>query len=170
MEATYQSNKRAVSVMVAYVILITMTLALTTIVYQWLRETATEKEVPDCPSGVNVIISNLSCSDSGNGQINLTLKNKGRFTVEDILVRVSNNPNSRFGVEKLTTRTKGIKIAPGGENSTEYTNLQKDVGYKKPVLIDIQPFYRKDSELILCNSYVIQKISCSAAAGVGGGP
>ena len=49
-------NKRAVSMIVAYVILITIAIALSILVYNWLRFYVGPGEKVECPEGVSLII------------------------------------------------------------------------------------------------------------------
>ena len=131
----------------------------------------------ECPAGVSVSITKIECNQSlgippGQGELKVHLANKGRFTVEDVLIRVSNNPDSKFGIEEMPIEEAfpqspdpANTISPG--NSKRYSNYHMSdqdagVGYKDVKLVDVQPYYMKDGKKTLCKSYTTQKITCGA--------
>ncbi|MAG40184.1 hypothetical protein CMI41_04415, partial [Candidatus Pacearchaeota archaeon] len=77
----HKKDKRGISVIVGYALLIGMTIALSVLVFQWLRHYVadTGENELSCPEGVSVIISEAECAA---GRLNITLKNKGRHNVD----------------------------------------------------------------------------------------
>ena len=55
------NNKRAVSILVSYVLLITITLSLSVLVYNWLKFYVSDEEIPECSSNVNIVIQDSAC-------------------------------------------------------------------------------------------------------------
>ena len=108
-------DRSALSNVVGYVLLISITIGLSVLVYNWLRFYVSEGDVEECPEGVNVIIRNYECSAShiefGPGRLKVILKNKGRFTVDGYVLRVHDRPGAEFGFYVFDD--VGTVIAPG---------------------------------------------------------
>ena len=79
-------NKRGVSIVVGYVLLITIVIAIAGIVYSWLRWYVTPGEDISCPDGVSLVIKEYECVGD---ILNLTIKNKGRFSFDGFVVFIS---------------------------------------------------------------------------------
>jgi len=153
------SNKNAVSTIVAYVLLISITVSLSVMVFNWLRFYVGEKEIAQCPDAVDVIIENYDCVSGGNGFLNITLKNKGRFSVDGYVLRVNDKANAEFGFYVLNKT--GSSFSPGERVEGVYF-FNKSYGGKKftaLTLVEVQPFLMK-GEKINCKSYAYQKIKC----------
>ena len=79
-----KKNKRGVSVIIGYVVLITFGIILSIIVYNYLK-TFVPTEISDCPDGVSLFIKEYDCV--ANGTLSLTIKNNGRFNVNGYFIR-----------------------------------------------------------------------------------
>ena len=88
-------DKKGLSEIIAYVLLISITIALSVIVYGWLKFYVSGDEVVSCDEGVNLIIKNFDCYGSDN--LTITLENKGRFSVDGFVLRVHNRTDADFG-------------------------------------------------------------------------
>jgi len=142
--------------MVAYVILISITIALSVLVYNWLRFYVTEEEVPSCSDNVKLIIKNYECI--GGSELRVTLENKGLFTVDGFTMRVHNRTDAEFGF--YTLNKTGQKIPPGEELIT-IGDLNGPAGtFPDLTIVEIQPFVI-EKDKISCRSTTTQKISCS---------
>ncbi len=157
-------NKKALSNIIAYVLLISITVSLSVMVYSWLRSYVVNSDIKECPSGVNIVIKNYDCnnsnSDGTGGQLIITLKNKGLFKINGYILRVNDEKNARFGF--YTIDKNGVVIMPGGEyTETYYFNKTID-GHKlnTVTLVDVQPFIT-DENRVSCKSYVSQKVECN---------
>ena len=166
MRALFQSskNKKALSNIVGYVLLISITLSLSVLVYGWLKFYVSEDEVEICPNGVNIIIRNYECVPSvigrADGYLTVTLKNKGLFTVDGYTLRVHDRPDANFGF--YTFDDAGAVIKPGEEYTKTYNFVNKVFdGYtlKEVTLVEVQPFIMEGDQLS-CESYTSQKIKC----------
>jgi hypothetical protein len=70
-------EKRGISVMVGYILLITLGIAMAILVYGYIR-TFVPSDSLECPAGTSISLKEISCE--GNN-LNLTIKNNGRFTI-----------------------------------------------------------------------------------------
>lgn len=80
-------KKKGVSLMVGYVLLVTLAVVMGIIAYNWMK-TYTPRSATECPDGVSILIKNYSCQ---NNMFNLTLKNNGRFNISGYLIKVGNS-------------------------------------------------------------------------------
>ncbi|MFH1238276.1 MAG: hypothetical protein ABIH79_01950 [archaeon] len=152
-------NKNAVSNIIAYVLLISITIALSVLVYNWLRFYVSEENVEQCPDTVKVIIKDYNCVSGTDGFLNVTLKNKGLFSVDGYTLRVHDNPDAEFGFYTLTDT--GSPMTPGEESTTSYQFTEDYNGktFTDITLVEVQPFLIKSGE-INCRSYASQEIIC----------
>ncbi len=154
-----KTDKRGLSNLVAYVLLISITLSLSVMVYGWLKNYTKSDKTPVCPDNVNVIVGDYHCAGGVNGNITVDLENKGLFDVGGFVVRVSDKPNAKFGI--YTLDSNGIKLGPGDSKKIVYkfkdytTTIIKNV-----TLLDVQPYILKDGK-VACDTYTSQKIVCS---------
>ena len=93
----FKKNKKGLSEMVAYVILISIAMGLAVAIFAWLRIVAGDtQEIIDCPEGTSVYIESYKCSDVAAGGelpgIELVIGNNGRFNVDGVIVKVGNDP------------------------------------------------------------------------------
>ena len=156
-------NKNAVSIMVAYVLLISITIALSVLIYNWLRFYVGEENIPECSDGVSVIIKSYECNATNeleSGKLSVVLKNKGRFTVDGYTLRVHDKLGADFGFYVFDKN--GTAIAPGGEyeKTYEFSDYSFD-GYSlnRVAFVEVQPFVM-DGDKVSCKSYASQDVSC----------
>ena len=146
-------DKKGLSEIIAYVLLISITIALSVIVYGWLKFYVSGDEVVSCDEGVNLIIKNFDCYGSDN--LTITLENKGRFSVDGFVLRVHNRTDADFGFYILNETD--FKILPAQEHTTvadltNFTNL---------TYLEVQPYVIDETEgKISCKSDSSQEISC----------
>ena len=84
-------NKKGVSIMVGYVLLVVFAIILSVIAYQWIK-TYVPSESLQCPdSGVSVSIKSLyyDCG-GGNNNLYLNVKNSGRFSILGYFAHAAN--------------------------------------------------------------------------------
>lgn len=155
MKASLSLDKKAVSLMVSYVILIVITISLSIMVFAWLKIFVGTDEAIECPAGIHLIVKDYNCSTK---ELRVTLKNKGRFTVEDFVLRVNDQPDSKFGIYPLDPESKSA-ISPGKEEEFIF-NLTKNPSIGRITLIDIQPIVIQDDKKTFCRTYATQKANC----------
>ncbi|MDA3836543.1 MAG: hypothetical protein PF542_02885 [Nanoarchaeota archaeon] len=90
-------NKKAVSAIVGYVLLITFGIVLSVIVYNYLKSYV-PKDLIDCPEGVSIFVKDYNCA---NGQLNVTLKNNGRFDLAGYSIHTANNTEQKIATTNL---------------------------------------------------------------------
>lgn len=164
-------RKKALSEIVAYVILITIGMSLASLVFVWLKYYVTEDPIKTCPEGATLIIEDYSCStNEGKTLLNLTIKNKGLFTVDGFLIKVNDREDSSIGVYTLynSSETKYGQALQPDETVTYQYSLDKDAyeGKNNKVtditqlrLIEVQPFIDKKN-MIFCESVSSQGVKC----------
>jgi hypothetical protein len=165
-------RKKALSNLVAYVLLISITISLSVFVYGWLRFYVSPGEADSCPEGVNVIIRSYECYlpyGGEGGRIKVTLKNKGLFTVDGYELRVHDREGADFGFYLFDD--VGMQIKPGEEwsetywfNATKFFSLNDlvqgvDDELENVTLVEVQPFIDDGGE-IRCKSYASQDVVC----------
>ena len=157
-------NKRALSNIIAYVLLISITISLSVMVYGWLKFHVAGDNVKECSDNVNIIIANYKCNNSNisnqGGALTITLKNKGLFKVDGYILRINDEDNAKFGF--YTIDDKGVSISPGGEHTETFYFNETISGHKinTVTLAEVQPFI-EDNGKVICKSYISQKIKCS---------
>jgi flagellin-like protein len=162
-----KKNKRGISVVVGYAVLIAMTISLSVLVFQWLRHyvgDSGESEI-GCPGGVNLIIQEAKCVETISGLLNLSIKNKGRHTVDGFVVRVNNRTDSSQGF--YTTGDIDQELVPGNSSQLEYLfNGGFKTGTKPIILssinfVEIQPYKIVSGKKTYCSFVDSMKIECS---------
>ena len=154
-------QKKGLSNMVAYVLLITITIALSVLVYNWLQFYVGASDLEECPDGVNLVIQNYTCSKGQNGKVNVTLKNKGLFEVDGFILRVHDRIDADFGF--YTLNSSGSVISVGGTDSKNYlfSDYPSD-GFTDVTLIEVQPIIvGDDGRNISCPSFTAQSVVCN---------
>ncbi|MBI5148696.1 hypothetical protein HZA33_03380 [Candidatus Pacearchaeota archaeon] len=170
-----RENKRGISELIAYALLVGLAISLSVIVYMWLEVYVKPSSINVCPSGTSLIIEDYSCSLSGI--LTLKVKNKGLFNVSGFILRINNR--SKLGeplgnpIYRLRPTTGpgagGDFFVFGGDNEPLAPGLNKeftDIAYCGTLTeIEIQPIRLEEGidEPILCDKAVIrQKVSLSS--------
>jgi hypothetical protein len=169
-------NKKAVSLIVSYVLLISIGLSIAGLVYGWLRFYVDIGEGVKCPDGVHLAIMSASYSDGDfeTGKelsLNLTLENRGRFSIEGYVIRISNRTNATIGTfpiydsRDLTlgkdTTNFSPPLYPGNISTHEFntTHLQQ---HRNICFIEVQPYIKENNQTIPCSQISTRKITCNA--------
>jgi len=155
-------NKKAISVMVSFVLLIGISVALAGLVYTWLKFYV-QKPLPEeaCPE-VSIIIYNYTCNLSQRS-ITLNVQNRGLFNVSGFMAKMNdkaeNEPGGGIaGRYPLTPPCVELSIAPGEiKNRTFYILLQRPIIKQ----IELEPFIGTCAKPSLCDKAILrQGISC----------
>ena len=163
-----RKNKRAVSLMVSYVLLVSIVIIVSMLLFTFIREIINNANpISDCEDGTSVVL--LGVVDQGNA-INLSLKNNGKFSFD--WVRISAGSKDGGAQYLLIPDFSGgffaghykfpEKLKPG-ESSTatftlKYMNIKTD---KEEILrsvsrLNIQPFIQlKDYNYVYCSGSTI---------------
>lgn len=122
-----RSDKKAMSVMIAYIILISIALAMSPLVYKYLKTYIEGEEVPECPSDVSLFIKKLNRTYiNDETHLNITLKNTGLFNLGGFIIKTAENTDS-FAANDLSDYAMGkTSLNPGikfGSLKSENFNL-----------------------------------------------
>lgn len=82
-------NKKAVSIMIGYILLVTAAVVMGVIVYQWLK-TYVPKEAIECPDDVSLFIKDYTCNNLTK-ELTLALQNNGKFSIAGYFIHVKND-------------------------------------------------------------------------------
>ena len=168
-----QSNK-ALSEIVAYVILITIALSLSALVYGWLKTYAGSPEGKECSDTTSLIIKDYNCTHINNDfYLTVTIKNKGLFTADGFLIKVNDRVGANIGLYTLAFPTVndkyGVKLLPGQEYTQQYSlksnafNGIIPTELNQTTFIEIQPFIQQSAgsgDKIFCPSISSQITDC----------
>ncbi|MBI2043216.1 hypothetical protein HYT25_02400 [Candidatus Pacearchaeota archaeon] len=105
-------NRRGISVMIGYILLISMAILMSIIVYQWVK-TYVPQESIKCDEGVSLFIQsyNNDCSDD---RFDLTLKNNGRFDIAGYFIHATTSSDQELAVNDLSSYNTNPKRKVGG--------------------------------------------------------
>jgi flagellin-like protein len=105
-------NKRGVSELISYVLLITFVIVLSGVVYTFMKSYV-PKEALDCPDEVSVLVNGYNCSSQ---ELNLTLKNNGKFNIGGYLIYATNSPQAELATIDLSKNitSGGTPLNPTG--------------------------------------------------------
>lgn len=150
-------GKKGLSEIIAYVLLIAIALALSVIVYGWLKGQIM-KETPKCPEDLSIVILDYSC-DSANKIIILKLANRGLFSIDGFIARGTDNSgkinllNSSNGETQITFLSGNLPPSTESQVMLKYSDSLKKIA--------IEPFVKSNRKVILCESSILtQEVSC----------
>lgn len=162
-------NKKAISEMVSYVLLIVIAVGISIAVYSFLRVYVPKNEMINCGSDVNLVIDQVSCSLT-DSKINIELSNKGLFKIDGVYARVNlETKRVRFLLDddvRFKTVDKGIKdsLMPGEKVLMSYDwPDQVPLSSSQKYILEVQPAKLNDKgKLALCDGVLTTlPISCS---------
>jgi len=113
-------NKKGLSIIVSYVLLIGISIGLSIIVYTWMK-TYIPKESLECSDGVSLSISKITY-EAANKRLNITFRNNGRFSVDGFYIRGSNKSSELSQIADLNL-AKDMIILNDPQIGTIYGDL-----------------------------------------------
>jgi len=155
-----QLNRKSLSEMIAYVLLIVIAISLALLVYAWMKGLLW-KPSKDCPEGISLIVSDYSC-DNALGRINITFRNNGLFDVSGFIVRISNE-TGRLPTKSLYDGTPikeedNIFYFPSNlTTGNDFTNTFSYLKYDKIIELEIVPLRLVKGELLICDKAKIKQ-------------
>lgn len=172
------NNKRGVSPVIGYILLVSLVIIISLVVYQWVK-TYIPREALECPDGVSLFVKEkgYTCDPPGN-TLTLTLKNNGRFNISGYFIRSSGNPdllatddlsryaNSGAGFGRVSFSTAGSQentLAPGKEQAFTFDSISSDFTPTMSFIEIIPVRYEEiDNRLRLssCSDARIQEVIC----------
>jgi hypothetical protein len=167
----YTKSKKGISVIVGYVLLITFTVVIGFIVYNWMNTYIPQEEL-NCPDGTSLLIQNYSCSSD---ILSITLENNGNFDIGGYFIYATDSPEeelatidlSKNNTQNYSIRTpSGVKfgfigeknsLGPNEKETETYNITNRDTIY----LIQIIPMRwqeEKNKEVVVtCKDIQIEK-------------
>lgn len=157
-------NKKALSEIVGYTILIVIAISLSVMVYSFLK-LYIPKEKVTCEEDVRLILQDYDC-DVSNGILNVTIANKGlfkagafylRFGLESQKIKTQINLNEFL----LFNKSNSPGLNPGESFDSNYPISSLLVSGQSDYGLEIQPAIIRDKVLIVCEKGIItQPIKC----------
>jgi hypothetical protein len=164
MRSLQVQNKRALSEMLSYALLVVIALGLSAAVYAWIW-TMVPKQQEKCDDQVSLVIDQYSCDDAAK-EINITFKNKGNWVIEGFIIRASN----KSGIQPVYPLP-----LPGKLDGRVYSQIMPDASasyiftyskLKGVASVNVKPFQVKNKKMISCDSAAItQDIDCAGVSG-----
>lgn len=167
-------NKKGVSEIVSYVLLIIIAITLSVLVYGFLK-LYVPKEKPECKEGINLIIENAQCIYDTKS-LTVRLQNRGLFKLDRAFIRIG-KIDKKFrqdiGANPYTLFTiQGGNIIEGlnpGEIFMTNPSLTLPTVVNQPgdYVLEVQPAYttkRGDKESLALCPPINQVISCAGAS------
>ena len=169
-------NRKGISIMIGYILLITTAIIISTIVFQWAK-TYIQTDPIECPDGVSISIKK-SIYNCENKELNLTLKNNGRFNIGGYLIHATTSPSQELASESLSEYTelgegKGAVIFVPLGNIMKPNNEIKSVfdlnnlNFSQIYSVEIIPILHQDGKRVNCaDARIKEKLSCFVAGPV----
>ena len=166
MRKILDKDKKGLSEMVSYVLLLVIAIGMASAVYAWVKgylPSATPKET--CNVDASLSVENYAC-DSATKIINITIRNRGSFNVSGFFIRATNsslektvptsqivcNDDLRYNCVYAGRYDFTAQLKPTGETDThfKYTQLQNITR------IQIQPYVmgKKPVKTLLCEKTI----------------
>ena len=153
-------NKRALSEIVAYALMISIALALSGMVYVFLKGVVIDDDKPICEEDVKLIIDSYNCTlDASKINLSITIKNNGLFNTDKFIIRVSQKLNAKIAENTLTPNPGGQnqRLVPGQKVTYNYSF---DYSLKKVTIMDLQPIVNMNDIPTYCQPYTINVDKC----------
>jgi len=157
-------NKKGLSEMVGYVLLIVIAVSLSVIVYSWIKGQL-PGETEECPEGVSLIISDYHCLTDNRGEIlKLELENKGLFNIDGFYIRGAETledlpiilvkPVASLGDVDYIPFPRDEPLEPGKNITIEFY-WEYTGEYGKLAKIEVEPFRTEGNQHVLCKNKVV---------------
>lgn len=98
----FYKNRRGISVIIGYVLLIAVSIVMSIVVYQWIK-TYVPADSIKCSEGTSIFLRtiNYNCD---NETLDITIKNNGKFSINGFYIRVSNKSGEELATIDLSSR------------------------------------------------------------------
>ena len=106
-------SKKGMSVVIGYVLLVTFGIIMGGIVYTYLKSYV-PSEIDKCPDGVSLFVKDFTCV---NNQLNLTIKNNGKFNLQGYFIHATNNSNQTLATINLAKYFNALLSGDGVSNN-----------------------------------------------------
>lgn len=153
----HKSDKRAVSEIVAYVLIIVISLSLAVGVFSWMKLYIKEP-AKECSEDVSLVIYDYVCNSSTK-IINITLENRGLFKIDGFFIHASNKTDATEATMKLNLDE--VIFPSPMQPEEKFTKNFRFAQLQTITLISIEPFKIIDKKKVACQKgFYKQKINC----------
>lgn len=157
-------NKKGVSEIVSYVLLILVSIAISTIVFGFLMKFIPKGQTAECPSDVSLIVQDISCDKSSN-ILSINLSNRGLWNVSEVHIKTGLQ-NSKVKTAPTFVDQNGAKPDPyvfsPPLSPSQVIGMQFYLNIGDDTLEIVPAVYNKKGEKAICPSAIItQPISCT---------
>ena len=153
-------NKKGVSVIIGYVLLIVFAMLISVGVYSWMK-TYVPREPLNCPDGVSLYIK-AAGFNSSTSQLNITTRNNGRFDIAGYFIHATNTSNQTlpsidlspylkedsqgiiFGSSVLFSTAGDNALSPGDERTNSF-NIPAATGNISTIRVIPTRFQEEDN-------------------------
>ncbi|MBW6442790.1 hypothetical protein K0A97_03385 [Patescibacteria group bacterium] len=126
-KAFFELDKKGISVIISYVLLIVFAIVISAIVFQWLRSYIPARAL-ECPSGVSIFLK--PTLNTTTEILKLEITNTGLFGIEGYFVHIKNNPDQ---IEPDTSINEELLTEVGGAlNTGSYISFSNSENSFKP--------------------------------------
>lgn len=154
-------NKKGISEVVSYVLLIIIAVSLSVLVYNFLYKYIPKGEVESCPDGVSLVVSDIKCSGS---VLDINITNKGLWTVSAAYLRVG--PAGKTVRASLSSpepyKTFSPALVPGNKtDNIHFSSAPTNAG--ADFEIEVQPAVQsgETGKMIACtDAIIVQSFNC----------
>jgi hypothetical protein len=173
-----KKNKKGLSIMIGYVLLITFAIIMSTVIYQQLKS-YTPKDKLECGDGISMYIQEAECIKDGERYgLNLTLKNNGKFGITGYYIRGEDDPNKesiyadlssffvtgdsslQFGNSIQFVSNKDNAFYPNDDPKLNKYSLPNKI-YSLEIIPLIYKIEENKKRLVSCSDSIIhEKINC----------
>jgi len=157
-------NKRGVSVVIGYVLLIGMVVVISLAVFAWLK-TYVPREIPKCPTDVSISIKEAICTAD---DLKLIIENNGLFSVDGYFIRGSTNPDQEATINLAESEAGefvkfAIPLRPNQESfekTLDLSGVQGNIVFIEIIPIRIQPDEEGKKRLATCGDAKVKENVC----------
>lgn len=160
-----RANKKALSEIVSYVLLIIIAIGISAMVFAFLQ-VYLPKEKAECPADISLSIQDYTCSLSDE-ELMLVISNRGLWKVDAAYVRLGLEDEQ---VKTLITNKNLITdlyleypngLMPSSNPTVKVYTARRLPDLSQRMEIQITPAILKDNKLVVCNGAIIsQPIEC----------
>jgi len=157
MYLNHKPNKRAISEIVSYVLIIVISLSLAVGVFS-LMKLYIKKPPKECSEEVSLVIYDYICNSSTK-IIEITFENRGLFKIDGFFIHASNKQDATEATMELNLAE--VILPSPLQPEEKFTKQFRFAQLGNITLISIEPFKFIDKEKVACQKgFFKQKINC----------
>lgn len=132
-------NKKGLSIVIGYILLVSISIAMSVIVFQWIKNYVPTEEV-NCPEGTSMFVKSINY-DCTNLILNMTIKNNGKFSINGFYIRATNVSNQELATINLASNIlAGGKLYEGSVDFVEEIENSCDPGEEEFISFNIEEY------------------------------